>query len=58
MATKTTIVIGRPQEGEVETKAGSFAKKINDVTTAAATYTVSIAKKGSSIVAVIVYTES
>lgn len=58
MATKTTIVIGRPQDGETQAKTGSLAKKINDVTTAAATYTVSVAKKGSSIVAVIVYTES
>jgi len=56
LATKTTIVIGRPQDGEVETKAGSFAKKINDVTTGATTFQVSIAKKGSGIVAVIVTT--
>jgi len=49
-------VIGRPQDGETSAKAGSLAEKINDVTTAATTiHSVSIAKKGSSIVAVIVW---
>jgi hypothetical protein len=56
LATTTTIVIGRPQHGETSATAGTLAKAINDVTTGAATYQVSVAKKGSSIVAVIVTT--
>jgi hypothetical protein len=56
MATTTKIVIGRPRDGEVSTTAGTLAKKINDITTGATNiYSVTIAKKGSSIVAVIVY---
>ena len=56
MATTTTIVYGRPQHGETSATAGTLAKAINDVTTGAATYQVSITKKGSGVIAVIVTT--
>jgi hypothetical protein len=56
LATTTTILYGRPQHGETSATAGTLAKAINDLTTAAATYQVSIAKKGSGIVAVVITT--
>jgi len=56
MATTTTVVRGRYYDGVTSATAGYIAKKINDVTTAAANiYAVSIAKSGQELVAVIVY---
>ena len=57
MATNTTIVIGRPQHGEIHTTVGTLAKAVNDVTTAATSVqAVTACKKGSSIVVIIVWT--
>ena len=56
MATTTEIVMGRPRDGETSASAGTLAKKINDITTGATTFELALAKKGSLIVAVIVYT--
>ena len=56
MATTTKTVIGIPKDGESSATSGSFCKKINDITTAATTYQFAIAKKGSRMVAVVVYT--
>lgn len=56
MATTTKIVIGSPQDGEVSSTAGSFAKKINDITTGATTFQVNIGVKGRKVYAVITYT--
>jgi len=56
MATTTKIVMGRPRDGEVSTTSGTLAKKVNDITTAAANiYAVSAFKKGSLVGVVIVY---
>ena len=56
MATSTSIVRGRYFDGCDQADAGYLAKKINDITTAAANiYAVSIAKSGQELVAVIVY---
>jgi hypothetical protein len=56
MATSTIIVTGRYFDGCTEADMATIAKKINDVTTGATTYTISIAKKGRELVAVIVTT--
>lgn len=56
MATTTTIIVGKFYDGVTSATAGYAAKKINDITTAAATFDMSIAVKGNRLVAAIVYT--
>jgi len=56
MATTTEIVIGTPRDGETSATAGTLAKKINDITTGATTFQVSICVKGRRVYAIIVYT--
>ncbi len=56
MATTTKIVIGIPKDGETSATDGSFAKKINDITTGATTYQVNICVKGRKVYAAITYT--
>jgi len=56
MATNTTIVRGRYHDGCTDSDTTTVAKKINDVTSGATSYTVSITKSGREIVACIVYT--
>jgi len=58
MATKTIIVMGRPRDGETSATSGTLAKKINDVTTGAATFQLALTKLGCLVVATIVYTEA
>ena len=55
MATTTKIVIGKATDGQTSSETGSLAKKINDITTGATTYTVSITRKGKNVIAVITY---
>jgi hypothetical protein len=55
MATTTAIVRGRYYDGVTSATAGYVAKKINDLTTGAASFQVAIAKSGQELVAVIVY---
>ena len=56
MATTTKVVIGTVADGDDSTKAGSLAKKINDITTAATTiHAVAVTKWGRVGMAVIVY---
>jgi len=55
-ATLTTIVRGRYFDGCTQANTTTIAKKINDVTSGATSYTVSITKSGRELVAVIVYT--
>jgi hypothetical protein len=55
MATTTKIVIGIPRDGETSATAGTLAKKINDITTCATSFTLDIAVKGRKLYAVIVY---
>jgi len=56
LATTTAVVRGRYYDGVTSATAGYIAKKINDITTGAATFQFSIAKSGQELVAVIVYT--
>jgi hypothetical protein len=55
MTTTTKIVIGRIRDGMTSSETGSLAKKINDITTGATSYTVKTARTGREVVAVIVY---
>lgn len=56
MATTTTIVMGRPEDGETSTTTGSLAYKINQLTTGAGigNFALGCSKLGSKIVVVIV----
>jgi hypothetical protein len=57
LSTTTKIVMGRPKDGEDSSVSGSFAEKINDITDGTTTIQgFSIARKGSLIIAAIVYT--
>lgn len=56
MATSTTIVRGRYWDGCTEANTSTVAKKINDITTAAANiYGIAAVKSGQEIAVVIVY---
>jgi hypothetical protein len=55
MATTTKIVRGRYFDGNTSATTGYVAKKINDITTGAASFQFAIAKSGQELVAVIVY---
>ena len=55
MATTTKIVIGVPQDGETSATAGTLAKKINDVTTGAASFQFALTCKGRKLYAAVVY---
>lgn len=55
MATTTKIIVGKFYDGVTSATAGYAAKKINDLTTGAAAYTVSIAVKGNRLVAAVTY---
>lgn len=55
MTTTTAIVIGRARDGMTSAETGSIAKKINDITTGATTFSVSITRRGREVIAVIVY---
>lgn len=56
MATATKIVVGKFYDGVTSDTDGYAAKKINDITTLATTFTLSIDVKGNRLVAAIVYT--
>ena len=55
MATNTKIVRGRYFDGCSDSDTATVAKKINDVTSGATSFTVTITKSGREIVACIVY---
>lgn len=55
MATTTKIIVGKYYDGVTSATAGYAAKKINDITTAAASFQFAIDVKGNRIVAAIVY---
>lgn len=55
MATTTKIIVGKFYDGVTSATAGYAAKKINDLTTGAAAFDMSIAVKGNRLIAVIVY---
>jgi hypothetical protein len=56
MATTTKIVCGKFYDGLTSATSGYVAKKINDITTAATTFSFAICKRNQDLVAVIVYT--
>lgn len=56
MATTTKIIVGKFYDGVTSATSGYAAKKINDVTTGAATFQFAIDVKGNRIVAAVVYT--
>lgn len=55
MATTTKIIVGKYYDGVTSATAGYAAKKINDITTGAASFQFAIDVKGNRIVAAIVY---
>ena len=56
MPTTTTVIKGRPRDGETSAVAGSFAKRLNDLVTSANTFNFAITTVGSNVVAVVVTT--
>jgi hypothetical protein len=55
MATTTAIVEGKFYDGVTSATAGYVAKKINDITTGAASFSFAICRRGNRVIAVIVY---
>ncbi len=55
MVTTTKIIVGKFFDGNTSATAGYAAKKINDITTGAASFQFSIAVKGNRLVGVITY---
>jgi hypothetical protein len=55
MATTTVVYRGKPKDGETSADAGSFAERINTVTTGAAGFDLAMCKRGDYVWAVIVY---
>lgn len=55
MATTTKIIVGKFYDGVTSATAGYAAKKINDITTGAASFQFSIDVKGNRLIAAIVY---
>jgi hypothetical protein len=55
MATTTKIISGKFYDGVTSATGGYAAKKINDITTGAASFQFSIAVKGNRLIAAVVY---